>query len=82
MIGSLEGWPFLFPTLKNLSMNNTNDQTEETHRLTARNVDVELKQLVIHASNRHIEYVRLLNENSQLIRRYSFDDNGGGYAGL
>ena len=26
--------------------------------------------------------VKLVNENSKLFRRYSFDDNGGGYIGL
>jgi hypothetical protein len=62
-------------------MNNTNHQITENHRLSDRNVDVEVKQPVV-APNRHMENVRILNENNKIVRRFSFDDNGGGYTGL
>lgn len=62
-------------------MINTNHQIAENHSLAERNVDAETKQPVS-ASSRHMENVRVLNENSKLVRRYSFDDNGGGYTGL
>lgn len=62
-------------------MKNITSRVHKEHMTTTSNVQAETKQAVSHATH-SIEKARLLNENNKLVRRYSFDDNGGGYAGL
>lgn len=62
-------------------MKNTTQRIHQENRITVSNVQTKTMQAFVQVTH-SMEKAKLLNERNKLLRRYSFDDNGGGYAGL
>lgn len=64
-----------------VSKNNSNQrEIEVSEAVLSSNVNTVKKNKT--ARTEPTVIIKLVNENSKLFRRYSFDDNGGGYIGL
>jgi hypothetical protein len=65
-------------------MRNNNQQWKETTTATPFNAELTPDQPSVHATQPAAEKIMgsIMNSNDKLARRYSIDDNGGGYQGL
>ena len=69
-------------TPKKFGMKNTTQRLRNDRRNVSSEMPATTKQPILQSDKHAADKAGLLNEKSKLVRRYSFDDNGGGYAGL